>query len=72
MYYKEYIKELGESAKKMELSGLPSIAAEYRKAADVIKDLLERNKVQAERIKCKDDEICKLKSRLHDTKSERR
>ena len=67
MDYKEYIKELGESAKKLELAGLPNVAAEYRRAVKVIQELVDRNKAQAEIIKIKLDEIAKLKAVSHGT-----
>ncbi len=48
MNYKEYIKELRESSKKMDFSGLGTIADEYRKAANVIEELVQRNERQRE------------------------
>jgi histidinol-phosphate/aromatic aminotransferase/cobyric acid decarboxylase-like protein len=70
MDYKKYAEELREQAAKFDISGLSAVANEYRKAADAIKELLERNRVQAERIKEQLYTITKLEQRLHDTESE--
>lgn len=65
MDYKAYSKELRDSAKKLDLSGLAQVAEEYRKSASAIEELVKRNDIQKEIILEKMNVIAGIESYLH-------